>query len=71
MEERLFSEANLMEMLGLKKSDLALMRKKGLTFVKVSKVKRLYLLSDIHAWAGKNKMSSDPDQTGGQIDRSG
>ena len=62
MEERLISEADVMNTLGLKKQELASMRQKGLKYVRVSKVKRLYFLTHLYEWAKSNTMQQDQAQ---------
>ena len=56
-QDRLISEADLLRTLGLKKSELdSLRREKGLPFVKFSQRSRGYFLSDVLAWAKKNRV---------------
>ncbi len=59
-EERLLSEQDVMQALGLKKQELAQMRSRGLKYVKVSAVKRLYFLTDLYEWSRENTMKQDP-----------
>ena len=56
MEERLVSEKEVMEVLNLKKSEIAKMRSGGLKYVKVSKTKRLFFLTDLHEWARAHRL---------------
>ena len=64
MEERLLSEKDMIETLGLKKSDLASMRQRGLKWVKVSKVQRLYFLSDVYEWCKSHRREIKDSQDG-------
>ncbi len=57
--ERLMSEASVMEVLGLKRQELDQMRAQGLRYVRVSRTKRLYFLSDLYEWAKKNTMAQE------------
>ena len=52
--DRLISEKDLMEELGLKKGEVYKMRMMGLKTVRISRTRRLYFISDIHEFARKN-----------------
>lgn len=56
----MISEADLMKLLGLKKSELGrLRREKGLPYVKFSQRSRAFLLSDVLEWAKANRITQD------------
>jgi predicted DNA-binding transcriptional regulator AlpA len=58
--DRLITEAELLKVLDLKKSDLDnLRREKGFPFVKFSQRKRAYFLSDVMEWAKKHRVTPE------------
>jgi len=56
MEEKLLTEKDLLEILGIKKSLLNHLRYNGLPFIKITSQCRAYLLSDIMAWAKEHRV---------------
>lgn len=61
MEEKLITEAELLKILGLRKSSLSELRYKGLPFVKLSHTCRVYFLSDIMAWSKGRRIVLNQD----------
>ena len=52
--KNILTESELMELLGLKKSQMAALRlEKRLPFLRISKTSRLYLESDVFDWLKK------------------
>jgi predicted DNA-binding transcriptional regulator AlpA len=59
--ERLIPEKELIALFGLKKSELDnLRRTRGLPYVRFSSRNRVYLLSDLLAWAKRNRIVPEP-----------
>ena len=59
--ENLIREEDLLELFGIKKQALYLLRKKeGLPFLEISKERRLYLESDVMAWLISRRQNPVP-----------
>ena len=59
MEDKLLTEADLLKVLGLKKSALGQLRRNGLPYVRISKLCRCYFLSDLMEWSKGKRIVLD------------
>ena len=57
----MLTEEELMKVLGLKKTDLAYLRGKGMPYVELSKTRRVYLEADLMAWFKKRTVTKESE----------
>ena len=60
--DKLLTEADLLRVLGVKKSVLTTFRSKGLPFVRLNSRSRLYFLSDLMEWCKTWRMVIDSSE---------
>ncbi|MGA2465523.1 MAG: hypothetical protein ABSH06_14350 [Thermodesulfobacteriota bacterium] len=60
----LYSEAEVMRLLGLTKGELSKLRKRGLPFVKFSSKCRAYFKNDVLSFGVQNRIMLKPEKIG-------